>query len=89
MGTNLEQTLRRLRETIAQGTDDDRRDARLEVAKIDPSELPEDARLVLTELETHLSLSLDEHGHLAEGASPEPVLTKIEELVTVLGREGK
>jgi len=84
----LEQILRRLRETIAQGTDEDRRAARLEVAQVDPSELSEDARLALAQLETHLSLTLDEHGHLVEGASPEPVLAKIEELVNVLGREG-
>jgi hypothetical protein len=88
MGTDLEQTLLRLRETIAQGTDDERRAARLEVAKVDPNELSEDARLALAQLETHLSLALDEHGHLVEGASPEPVLAKIEELVNVLDREG-
>jgi hypothetical protein len=88
METTFEPTLLRLREAIARGTDEDRRAARLDVAKIDPSELPEDARLVLTELETRLSLALDEHGHLVEGASPEPTLAKIEELVDVLGREG-
>jgi hypothetical protein len=84
MGTITHDRLLALRESIAHGTGEQRRAARLDVAKIDPSDLPEHAREALIQLETQLNLTLDENGDPLEGASFEPLLARIEDFLDVL-----